>query len=173
MPTKKGAGGRQQNYDPRTGRFAKTDYAKLYPPREPTRKEKARKREEQRRETLFNRAKNSRDPLVFDVFCAIESELPGSVQFVNEEKFDPGLGRSRELDIITQRCIIEVKSGSKPHGALKQFLGQKQYAESRGKKHIVFAPQMPTMAKNEHRKSGIVITGNLRNLIQLIKEFEK
>ena len=25
MPTKKGAGGRQQNYDPRTGRFAKTD----------------------------------------------------------------------------------------------------------------------------------------------------
>ena len=32
MPTKKGAGGRQQNYDSRTGRFAKTDYAKLYPP---------------------------------------------------------------------------------------------------------------------------------------------
>ena len=45
MPTKKGAGGRQQNYDSRTGRFAKTDYAKLYPPSEPTRKEKARKRE--------------------------------------------------------------------------------------------------------------------------------
>jgi hypothetical protein len=37
----------------------------------------------------------------------------------------------------------------------------------------VFAPKMPTMAKKEHRKSGIVITGNLRNLIQLIKEFEK
>ena len=49
MPTKKGAGGHQQNYDPHTGRFAKTDYAKLYPPREPTRKEKARKREEKRR----------------------------------------------------------------------------------------------------------------------------
>ena len=77
------------------------------------------------------------------------------------------------LDFLTKRCIIEVKSGSKPRGALKQFFGQKQYAESRGKKHIVFAPKMPTMAKNEHRKSGIVIAGNLRNLIQLIKEFEK
>ena len=43
MPTKKGAGGRQQNYDPHTGRFAKTDYAKLYPPPKPSRKEKARK----------------------------------------------------------------------------------------------------------------------------------
>lgn len=173
MPTKKGAGGRQQNYDPHTGRFAKTDYAKLYPPREPTRKEKARKREAMRREILFNRAKNSRDPLVFDVFCEIESELPGSVQFVNEEKFDSALGRPRELDIITKKCIIEVKSGPKPSHALKQFLGQKRYAESRGKIHIVYAPEMPTMAKNEHRKSGIIITGNLQKLIKIIKEHEK
>ena len=109
MPTKKGAGGRQQNYDPRTGRFAKTDYAKLYPPREPTRKEKARKREEERRKALFNRAKNSRDPLIFDVFCAIESELPGSVQFVNENKFDPHIGQPRELDIITKKMYNRSK----------------------------------------------------------------
>ena len=121
MPTKKGAGGRQQNYDSRTGRFAKTDYTKLYPPQKPTRKEKARKREAQRREDLYNRARNSKDPLVFDVFCGIESEMPGSVQFVNEEKFDPRLGRPREFDIITKKCIIEVKSGRKPKG-LKQFL---------------------------------------------------
>ena len=173
MPTKKGAGGRQQNYDPRTGRFAKTDYAKLYPPRPPTRKEKARKREEQRREVLFNRARNSRDPLIFEVFCEIERNLPGTVQLVNEDKFDPCLGSPRELDIVTKKCIIEVKSGHKPRHALKQFLGQKRYAESRGKKHIVFAPQMPTMAKNEHGKSGIMITGDLRNLIQLIREYEK
>jgi hypothetical protein len=62
MPTKKGAGGRQQNYDPRTGRFAKTDYTKLYLPKEPTRKEKARKREEERRQNLFNRAKTVEIP---------------------------------------------------------------------------------------------------------------
>ena len=103
----------------------------------------------------------------------IEAELPGSMQFVNEEKLDSVLGRPRELDIITKKCIIEVKSGPKPSRALKQFLGQKRYAESRGKKHIVFAPEMPTMAKNEHRKSGIIITGNFQKLIKLIKEYEK
>ena len=111
--------------------------------------------------------------MVFEVFCAIESEVPGSVQCVNENKFDPHIGQPRELDIITKKCIIEVKSGHKQRHALKQFLGQKRYAESIGKKHIVFAPRMPTMAKIEHRKSGIMITSDLRDLIQLIKESEK
>ena len=173
MPTKKGAGGRQQNYDPRTGRFAKTDYAKLYPPRQPTRKEKARKREEERRRNLFNRAKNSRDPLVFEVFCEIERNIPGTVQFVNEYRFDPLLGTERELDIITKKCIIEVKSGKKPKKALKQFLGQQQFAKLIQKKHIVYCPTMPLMAKNEHRKSGIIITGDMEHLIEFIKENEK
>ena len=95
------------------------------------------------------------------------------MQIVNEEKMDPFLGRPRELDIVTKKCIIEVKSGPKPSRALKQFLGQKKYANSKGKNHIVFAPEMPTMAKNEHRKSGIAITGNLQRLITLIKEYEK
>ena len=172
MPTKKGAGGHQQNYDPHTGRFAKTDYAKIcYTP--PSRREKARKREVERREALFNRAQKSKDPLVFDVFCEIERNLPGAVQFVNEIKFDAFLSREREFDIITRKCIIEVKSGTKPRGALKQFLGQKQFAESKNKHHIVFAPNMPQTAKKQHRKSEITITGNLNKLINLIKGYEK
>ena len=173
MPTKRGAGGRQQNYDPRTGRFAKTNFALLCPPQPPTRKEKARKKEAQRRELLFHRAKNSRDPLVFDVFCAIEAELPGSVQFVNEYKFDPFLGKEREFDIITKKCIIEIKSGKKIKKGLRQFEGQKRYAESRRKKHIVYAPIMPTMAKNTYSKSDIVIVSNHIDLINLIKGYEK
>lgn len=173
MPTKKGAGGRQQNYDPRTGRFAKMDYLKLYPPREPTRREKARKKEANRRTSLFNRASKSKDPLLFTVYQAIEAELPGIVQFVNEERMDPVIHRPRELDIITKRCIIEVKSGPKPRGALRQFLAQKQFANSKNKQHIVFAPNMPLRAKIQHRKNGIVITGNIKNLINLIKEYEK
>ena len=76
MPTKKGAGGRQQNYDPRTGRFAKTDYAKLYPPREPTRKEKARKREEERRQNLFNRAKTVKIPCSSKFFVKLKEICP-------------------------------------------------------------------------------------------------
>ena len=76
MPTKKGAGGRQQNYDPHTGRFAKTDYEKLYPPRQPTRKEQARKREEERREVLFNRARSSKDEFLLETYCEIERTFP-------------------------------------------------------------------------------------------------
>lgn len=169
MPTKKGAGGRQQNYDPHTGRFAKTNYAKLYPPRELTRKEKARKREEQRREVLYNRAKNSRDPLLFEIFCEIESNFPGEINSVNKIIFDPGMGRPRELDIVTKRCIIEVKSGRKPNG-LTQFLGQKRFAESRNKKHIVFAPDISPVAKKSHEKSGIVIITDYKALLEIIKE---
>ena len=110
--------------------------------------------------------------MVFDVFCAIESELPGSVQFVNENKFDPFLGQTREFDIITKRCIIEVKSSGKPNG-LTQFLGQKSYAESKNKKHIVFAPNIFTAAKRSHERSGITIIKDYTMLIEMIKEYEK
>ena len=169
MPTKKGAGGRQQNYDPRTGRFAKTDYAKLYPPREPTRKEKVQRREAQRKEGLFNRAKNSKDPLVFDVFCAIEAELPGSVQFVNEYKFDPFLGHKREFDIITKKCIIEVKSGEVSR-RLKQLKGQMNYAKSKNKHHVLYAPGIRLATKKDYEKHGITIKTTIKDLIQQIKE---
>ena len=172
MPTKKGAGGRQQNYDPHTGRFAKADYAKLYPPREPTRKEKARKREEQRREVLYNRAKNSRDPLLFEVFCAIESDVPGSVQCVNENKFDPHIGQPRELDIITKKCIIEVKSGKVSH-KLFQFQSQKRYADTVKKKHILYAPDIHAPTKRDYEKNGIIIKCSMKELTKTIKEYEK
>ena len=170
MPTKKGAGGRQQNYDPHTGRFAKTNFFVL-PPFQPTRKEKARKKEELRRKNLYDRAKNSKDALVFETFCAIEQELPGSVQFVNESRFDPILNNNREFDIITKKCIIEVKSGAS--ASLKQFRAQQRFAKSKNKSHIVFAPNMPTMAKIAHEQNGIRITRDYSSLINAIKEHEK
>ena len=40
MPTKKGAGGRQQNYDPHTGKFAKTDFSTLLLNLKPTAEER-------------------------------------------------------------------------------------------------------------------------------------
>ena len=128
MPTKKGAGGRQQNYDPHTGRFAKTDYAKLcYTP--PSRREKAKKREAARREVLYNRANNSNDDYLFEVYTHIEQELPGSVQFINEKFYDTLSMKKRELDIVTRKCIIEVK-GKKVRSCLSQFLEQKRFAEN-------------------------------------------
>jgi hypothetical protein len=87
-------------------------------------------------------------------------------------KKDPFVKKRRELDIITKRCIIEVKSGKKPKG-LKQFLAQKRYAEALGKKHIVFAPNILTMAKISHEKNGIFIVKDFKTLIDNIKESEK
>ena len=170
MPTKKGAGGRQQNYDPRTGRFAKTSYATIEQ-RKPSRKEKAQRRRELKQEELFNRARNSKDQYVFEVFCEIERSLPYHVQYVNESKFDPFINDYREFDIITKKCIIEVKSG-KVQKRLNQFTQQKRYADSKNKQHIVFAPTIPTMAKIDYEKHGITIVKDYESLINKIKEYE-
>ena len=170
MPTKKGAGGRQQNYNPKSGRYEKVDYSNLYdtpPPRKAT----AKKRKEAKREELFNRAKNSKDKYVFEVFCEIEKDLPYHVQFVNETKFDPFINDIREFDIITQKCIIEVKSKNAKK-SLKQFLQQKRFAEYKNKQHIVFAPTIPTMTKIDYEKHGVKIVKDYKSLINVIKEFE-
>ena len=170
MPTKKGAGGRQQNYNSRTGRYEKVDYAKLYyiPP---SRKEKTQRRRELKKEELFNRARNSKDKYIFEVFCEIERVLPYHVQFVNENKFDPFINNVREFDIITKKCIIEVK-GNKVKRCLNQFLQQKKYAECKNKQHIVFAPTIPTMTKIDYEKHGIKIVKDYKSLVNTIKEYE-
>ena len=173
MPTKKGAGGRQQNYNPRTGRYVKTDYLSLFTKPQLSKKEKARQREKERREFLFNRAKNSRDEYLFDVYCEIEKAFPGTVLHVNEKRFDPFINSPREFDIITKKCIIEVKSGQRGRKLLKQFLSQKKCAEKYNKTHIVIAPQMPTMAIFNFKQHGIKIVKDHLSLINLMKEYEK
>ena len=172
MPTKKGAGGRQQNYDPHTGRFAKTDYAKLYPPREPRCKEKARKREEERREALFNRARNSKDEFLFETYYTIEQAFPGTVVSINEKAIDPFTGFERELDIVTKKCIIEVK-GKKVRHCLIQFQAQKRLAELKNKVHIVFAPNILSRTQYDYEKNGIKFANNFETLIKMMKEHEK
>ena len=170
MPTKKGAGGRQQNYDPRTGRFAKTNYFTT-PNDSPSKREKAKRRLALKQEELFNRALKSKDQYLFEVFCEIEKALPYHVQDVNIIKFDPFINYNREFDIITKKCIIEIK-GKKVKKSLKQFLQQKRYAEYKNKQHIVFAPTIPTMAKIDYERHGIKIVKDYISLINAIKEFE-
>ena len=167
---KKGAGGRLQNYDSH-GRYAKTNYFISESPKE-SKKEKAQRREKHRREELFNRVKKSKDPYLFDVFLAIEDEMPGEVVGVNTKKFDCNIGHEREFDIITKNCIIEVK-GQQVRRKLTQFLQQKSYAESKRKRHIVFAPEILSACQRDYEKNGIVITKSLNELIRIIKEFKK
>ena len=170
MPTKRGAGGRQQNYDSH-GRYTKTDYTKLYCA-PPTRREKAQRRRELKQEELFNRARNSKDQYVFEVFCEIERALPYHVQFVNEKKFDPFINDIREFDIITNKCIIEIKGGSNGRKMEKQFNAQKRYAESKNKQHIVFTPNLPVMAIKSFKRKGFDITNDIKMLIDHKKEYE-
>jgi hypothetical protein len=124
-----------------------------------------------KQEELFNRARNSKEKYIFEVFCEIERVLPYHVQFVNENKFDPFINNVREFDIITRKCIIEVKSG-KVQKRLNQFTQQKRYADSKNKQHIVFAPTIPTMAKIDYEKHGITIVKDYKSLINKIKEYE-
>jgi len=106
MPTKKGAGGRQQFYDSR-GRYAKLviEAPHLY---KKSRKERASQKELLRREILYNRAKKSKDTFLFEVFQEIEKEMPGEILAVNEKRYDEGIKANREFDIISKRSIIEI-----------------------------------------------------------------
>lgn len=170
MPVKRGAGGKLQNYDSH-GRYAKTNYSFLYEVK-PSRKEKARRKEEARRDALYHRAKNSKDPYLLEVFLAIEKEMPGEVTGVNEIRFDPNIGHPREFDILTKKCIIEVK-GKQVRRKLTQLLQQKEYAISKGKNHIVFAPNILFPCKNDYENHGIKITTSISDMLKEIKEGKK
>ena len=137
-----------------------------------TRKEKARKREEERRRNLFNRAKNSKDEFLFETYCEIERVFPGTVILVNEKIIDPFTGFERELDIITKKCIIEVK-GKKVRHCLTQFQAQQRIAERKNKTHIVYAPNILDRTKYDYEKNGIKIASNFEKLINIMKEYEK
>ena len=93
-------------------------------------------------------------------------------QAVNEEKYDPHINDRRELDIITKKCIIEVKSGKVAH-KLFQFQSQKRFASIKKKNHIVFAPDIHNPTKRDYEKNGIVVKRSMPELIQTIKEYEK
>ena len=94
------------------------------------------------------------------------------MQFVNEKVIDPFLGRKREFDIMAKKCIIEVKSGEASR-RLKQLQGQKKYAESRNKCHILYAPDIRLATKKDYEKNGIMIKTTTKELIQQIKENEQ
>ncbi len=168
MATKIGAGGHRQNYDPRTGRYAKTTFPGLVK-LPPTRKEKAQRREELRRLELFNRAKKSRDKYVFEVYLAIENELPGEVCLVNDFRFDTTINNVRELDIVTKKCIIEIKGGTGSRNT-HQLLAQKRFAEMKKKQHVLFAPEISYRNEGRYKKHGIEIKRDIKTLIQFIKE---
>lgn len=170
MPTKKGAGGRLQNYDSH-GRYAKMssfDYYDL----KLTKKEKAMMREKNKRDELFNKAKKKNDPLVLDVFLEIERSFPGIVQAVNSIVTDVENGKKRELDIVTKSHIIEVKSGKARH-SLTQFKAQKLLAAAKKREYLVYAPSIASGAEKSYLNQDIRIVKTIDELKRIIKESKK
>jgi len=170
MPTKVGAGGHQQNYDSH-GRYCRKDHFSLEPPKL-SKKETARRKEEKRRQGLFERAKNSKDKYLFDVYLALEQNFPGIVLGVNTIKYDKNIEDNREFDIIAEKSIIEIK-GEVGKKCGKQFLAQKKYAEDNNKNYYVYAPKMNDMRTYTYSKLDITICRTLEELISKFKENRK
>lgn len=167
MPTKKGAGGRQQNYDSH-GRYVKS----VYPQNTLSKKEKSRIKRERQIETFCLIADKKNDPLVKLLIIELEKAIPYSIQFVNGNKFDFVHNKIREFDIITRKVVIEVKSGSARRN-LTQFKEQKDYADSKNKKYVVFAPNIGNGTKKEYNKNGIEIKTSIKELVSFVREYEK
>ena len=88
---------------------------------------------------------------------------------VNDERFDYNIQRPRELDIVTKKCIIEIKGG-KASSSLKQLLAQKRFAEGKNKKRVFYAPEIYYNTMYDYRKHGIEVKKSIKELIQFIKE---
>ncbi len=168
MPLKKGAGGRAQNYDPHTGRYASTHYQ----PPPLTKREKAQKRLEAHLKNLYDIIIKKDDPLVAEVFTILAKEIPHHIIHANHKTNDDIHHKDREFDIITQRCLVEIKSG-KARRCLTQLLEQKEYACSNHKKHILFAPDISKGTKRAYENQGITIVRTTEQLISFVKENDK
>ena len=182
MPLKEGGGKKLQNYDSKTGKYAKQDISFYYQrykeiqsniKKSLPRKERARIKEERRQKEVEDIAKKSKDPLLYHTYKIIVDHFgKGCIIHVNKMISDKVLDKSRELDIITKHCVIEVKSTTAKQSST-QFREQKKFATSRNKKHIVYAPNIPYAAKREYTKQGCVITTTKEELINEMKEVEK
>ncbi len=164
-----GAGGKLQNYDSK-GRYCKNNYFDFTPPAF-TKKEIRRRKEEKRRQELYEKAKNSDDAYVFDVYLALEKAMPGVVIGVNEYLYDENIKDKREFDIITKKCIIEVKSGDVVKRE-KQFLAQLKYTKFHGVQYFIFAPDLNRIRTYQYTKDGFNISKTLDELIRKVKEIQ-
>ncbi len=177
MPLKFNKAGQLQAYDPKTGRYAQMTAEdlifkiKYVQQQKPEKKTKAQKRE-MYRQHLLERARHSKDKCLPEAVFAIENHFPYSVIDINHKVYDKNFGKTREIDITTKHAIIEVK-GKAATKRSKQLLGQKKYAESIGKIHILYAPNISKATKNAYNKIGINVATNLNELISFIRRHKK
>ena len=87
---------------------------------------------------------------------------------VKRRLFKSDKGREN-LTLFARNTIIEVKSSKTP-GCAKQVLIQKEFAERRNMKAILYAPNILPRTMIEYKKQGICV---VKTKHDLIKEFKK
>lgn len=162
MPYKKGPNNTDRYYDSSTGRYSKDPRFAFA---EVKRKLTTAEKEQLHYEELFNRACNSKDPLLFDVYYALESKFHKCVKHINDEFYDEFICDKREIDIVTKKLFIEIKSGS-ARKKLTQFQSQQRVAAAFGKKHIVYAPDILKSTEAEYKSKGIIIVKTIDEVVK-------
>jgi len=170
MPLKEGPNGTWRKYSSLNGRYVKMSPEEvLFTLSSKKAKSLTKEEKREKRSTyLRDRASQSKDPGLFEIFDFIESRIPHYVQYVNQDIYIPSERKSRETDIIGKNAIIEIKMG-RSGKKLKQILAQNEVAKKRSLKMILYAPNMPYNARHQFEKHGIVVIRNKESLYQEIK----
>ena len=167
MPYKKGPNNTLRFYDTHTGRYASMPFMSFAPA--PKNKKSYEERLKEKREMLYNRAIKSKDKYLYDIFIFIENNFPGEVSLINDKIYHKEIKSTREIDLVTKKCIIEIKSGKVKHRS-KQFLAQKDFAKDYNKHHIVYAPDITDKKLIELKNKGIDVVRKKEDLLERIKK---
>ena len=108
---------------------------------------------------------SSSDPLVGDLANSIDNQFgKGTVSDVGEG-FETATS-SGDLDIVTEKFNIEVKSGRKIK--LTQSQKNKAYSASQGKGYILYNPRANKASVQQAAKKGITVVRNMDELSNII-----
>lgn len=164
MPLKRGPNNTERYYDSSTGRYCKSPlFSHEF---NLDKKRTFKEREQERIEALRQQAINSKDKNLFEIYTLLEKNRPGCVQHINTLVFDRNLRNVREIDIITNKAVYEIKSGKAKH-KLKQFDAQKKLAKSRNKDYVVYSPGSSNYQIECLRKRGIRAYNNIKDVLQI------
>lgn len=162
---KKGPNGTLRKYSKLNGKYVKESPEELLMRFCGTQKKKHSKKEKEeiRRENVRRAAESSTDVGLFDVYSYIEQLKPGCTQLVNANVNFKKWPSPPEIDIVTKRLFIEVKS-KKAKRCLTQFLHQIDHAKEYGRRAVVFAPNISPARLQEYRSRGVTIFTKLEDI---------
>ena len=170
MPYKKGPNNTLRFYDSSTGRYATS--SSLFILSTNNERKKTKEYEEKQKEkqaNLYNRAEKIKDKYLYELFNEIEKNYPGEIKLINSNIYHKKIRNTREIDLVTKKFIIEVKSGKVRHKS-SQLLEQANLAKDLNKKHLLYAPDISDKKYNELKNKGIIV---YRKKGDLMEEFKK